>query len=134
MSFEHLLGSGLASHISTISCRVWKLDLRIKEGGVCMRIAAIQMCCEVGNVTANLSNANRLIRSASESGAEFVCTPELFTTGIVSGEMENLAEPIPGPTTRELSRIAEANSVYLVAILRIFTSPLTVCPLAAWSA
>jgi len=85
------------------------------EGDVCMRIAAIQICCEVGNVTANLSNADRLIRSASASGAEFVCAPELFTTGIVFGEMENLAEPIPGPTTRELSKIAKANSVYLVA-------------------
>jgi 5-aminopentanamidase len=80
-----------------------------------MRIAAIQICCEVGNIAANLNNAARLVGSASQDGAEFVCLPELFTTGIVPGEMENLAEPIPGPTTHALAKIAEANSVYVVA-------------------
>jgi predicted amidohydrolase len=80
-----------------------------------MRIAAIQIQCNVGDVAANLHNAERLIRSAREGGAEFVCLPELFTTGIVLGKMEELAEPIPGPTTQELCRIAKANSIYLVA-------------------
>ena len=80
-----------------------------------MRIAAIQICCKVGDVPANLNRAERLVESASVGGAEFVCLPELFTTGIVFGKMDRLAEPIPGPTTQELSRIARTHSVYLVA-------------------
>lgn len=80
-----------------------------------MRIAAIQICCEVGDVAANLNNAERLITSARADGAEFVCLPELFTTGIALGKMDELSEPIPGPTTQALGSIARANSVYLVA-------------------
>ena len=80
-----------------------------------MKIAAIQIQCQVGDVAANLHHVERLIRSARQGGAEFVCLPELFTTGIVLGKMEELAEPIPGPTTQELGRIAKANSIYLVA-------------------
>ena len=80
-----------------------------------MQMAAIQICCEVGDVSANLRNAERLIASASRSGAQFICLPELFTTGVVFGEMAQLAEPIPGPTTRQLGKIAQSNSVHLVA-------------------
>jgi len=47
--------------------------------------------------------------------AEFVCLPELSTTGIVFGKMDKLAEPIPGPTTQEFSKIARTHSVYLIA-------------------
>ena len=79
-----------------------------------MKIAAIQIQCKVGDVAANLSNAERLIQSARGEGAEFVCLPELFTTG-AAPKMEALAEPIPGPTTQEFARIAKANSIYLVA-------------------
>ena len=80
-----------------------------------VRLAAIQICCEVGDVSANLRKVERLIASAGQSGAAFVCLPELFTTGVVFGEMEQLAEPIPGPTTRQLGKIAQSNAVYLVA-------------------
>ncbi len=79
-----------------------------------MKIAAIQIQCKVGDVAANLSNAERLIQSARGDGAELVCLPELFTTG-AAPKMEVLAEPIPGPTTQEFARIAKANSIYLVA-------------------
>ena len=88
--------------------------MRMKEQMV-VRMAAIQICCEVGEVSVNLRNAERLIASASQSNAQFICLPELFTTGVVFGEMEHLAEPIPGPTTRQLGKIAQSNSVYLVA-------------------
>ena len=88
--------------------------IRMKEQ-MEVRMAAIQICCEVGDVSANLRNAERLIKSASQSDARFICLPELFTTGVVFGEMEHLAEPIPGPTTRQLGKIAQSNSVYLVA-------------------
>lgn len=77
-------------------------------------LAAVQTCCEVGDVAKNLANGEKLIRSAADQGAKFVCLPELFTTG-AANNLGDLAEVIPGPTTRELGRIAKENSVYLVA-------------------
>ena len=79
------------------------------------KLAAIQLCCHVGDVDANLKKARNLIQDASKAGAEFVCLPELFSTGTVPDKMHDLAEPIPGPTTDELSQIARGNRVYIVA-------------------
>ena len=79
-----------------------------------VRIAAVQTCCQVGDVAANLSNAQRLVKSATEKGAEFVVLAELFTTGMVFGKMDQLAEPIPGPTTQQLCKIAGESSAYIV--------------------
>ncbi len=79
------------------------------------RLAAIQMCCDVGNVDANVTKAAQLINDASVAGAEFVCLPELFSTGAAGDKMRELAEPIPGPTTKKLMHIASENGVYIVA-------------------
>jgi len=79
------------------------------------RLAAIQISCHVGNIDANLKNVPNLIQDASKAGAEFICLPELFSTGIVPDKMHDLAQPIPGPTTDELGQIAKNNHVYIVA-------------------
>ena len=79
------------------------------------KLAAIQICPKVGDIDANLKKASRLIGDASKAGAEFVCLPELFTTGAVGDKIYELAEPIPGRTTVELACIARDNRVYLVA-------------------
>ena len=79
------------------------------------KLAAIQICPEVGDVNANLEKAGRLISDASKAGAEFVCLPELFSTGAVGDKIYELAEPIPGRTTKELACMAQNNSVYVVA-------------------
>jgi len=79
------------------------------------KLAAIQICPEVGNVDANLEKASRLISDASRAGAEFVCLPELFSTGAVGDRIHELAEPIPGRTTGKLADIAQENRVYVVA-------------------
>jgi len=79
------------------------------------KLAAIQICCHVGDVDANLEKARNLIQDASKAGAEFVCLPELFTTGAAGDKTSALAEPIPGPTTDELADIAKNNHVYIAA-------------------
>ena len=55
-----------------------------------------------------------MIQTAANDGAEFVCLPEMFTTGSTSGQADKFAEAIPGPITQKLGEIAEAHSVYLV--------------------
>ena len=58
------------------------------------------------------------IRAASKKGAQIICLPELFLTQYFcqTEETENfsLAEPIPGPTSETLTRLAKELQVVLV--------------------
>lgn len=64
----------------------------------------------------NLAKAVRMVGEASGKGADIVCLPELFSsTYFPQNESESVrAEPIPGPTSRALSRAAGASKVVLV--------------------
>jgi N-carbamoylputrescine amidase len=66
----------------------------------------------------NLENAMDSIRAASKKGAQIICLPELFLTQYFcqTEETENfsLAEPIPGPTSETLTRLAKELQVVLV--------------------
>ena len=48
-----------------------------------LKVAAIQMDCELGNVDGNLAKAGKLIQEAVEKGAKWVVFPELFNTGYI---------------------------------------------------
>lgn len=45
-----------------------------------LRVAALQMTPKLGDVPANLEQAERLIREAQRQGAEWIVLPEMFTT------------------------------------------------------
>lgn len=67
----------------------------------------------------NLKRAVKFIEKAAKSGADVVCLPELFRSLYFcqkeDPEFFNLAEPIPGHTTRTLSKIAHKNKIVIVA-------------------
>ena len=65
---------------------------------------------------ANLAKALRMIGEAATTGANIVCLPELFSsTYFPQREGETVSpEPIPGPTSRTLSRTASSSKVFLV--------------------
>src|SRR5216684_1090928 len=70
---------------------------------------------------ANLAKAIARIREAARQGASLVCLPELFRTQYI-GQREDhalfdLAEPVPGPTTEKLGKVAKENGVVLIASL-----------------
>jgi N-carbamoylputrescine amidase len=70
---------------------------------------------------ANLGKAVARIREAAQQGASLVCLPELFRTQYI-GQREDhalfdLAEPVPGPTTETLGKIAKENAVVVIASL-----------------
>ena len=46
-----------------------------------IKVAAIQMNCELANVDANLARAEKLLKEAVNQGAKWVVFPELFNTG-----------------------------------------------------
>lgn len=69
----------------------------------------------------NLAKALERIRTAANQGAQIVCLQELFRSRYFCQSEDTacfrLAEPIPGPTTEALSRIAAEYEIVLVASL-----------------
>src|SRR4051812_7786249 len=69
----------------------------------------------------NLERAIAHIRAAAAKGAELVCLPELFQTQYFCQREDlalfDLAEPIPGPTTKRLGEIARELHVVIEASL-----------------
>jgi N-carbamoylputrescine amidase len=86
---------------------------RFKVGLVQMRMTA--------DPAANLAKAIAQVKAAAAQGAALVCLPELFRT-LYIGQREDhalfdLAEPIPGPTTEALGKVArEAGVVVIVSL------------------
>lgn len=85
-----------------------------------IRIGLIQMAC--GPILdENLEKAVQFIRQAAEQGAQLVCLQELFRSQYFCQVEDvtrfDLAEPIPGPTTRRLEEVARSHALVLVASL-----------------
>ncbi|HTP12040.1 MAG TPA: carbon-nitrogen hydrolase [Bacteroidota bacterium] len=69
----------------------------------------------------NLERAIRFIGMAAKKGAKVVCLPELFRSQYFcqreDASLFDLAEPIPGPTTKALGAVAKKLRVALIAPL-----------------
>ena len=67
---------------------------------------------------ANVARAERLVREAARRGAQIICLKELFNAPYFckaqQAERFDLAEPIPGPTTDAMARLAKELAVVLV--------------------
>jgi len=67
----------------------------------------------------NLRRAVTKIEEAARKGANLVCLPELFRSQYFcqteDADAFDLAEPVPGPTTETLGKVAEKLNVVLVA-------------------
>src|SRR5947209_970551 len=83
-------------------------------------LALVQMRCDP-QPAANMQRAEERIREAARAGAQIVCLPELFLSPYfcqtVDLKLFDLAEPIPGPSTERLGRLAKEASVVIVASL-----------------
>lgn len=80
-----------------------------------MRIALCQMDLVKGNVQENRRRTSEWIERAAGEGAELVLLPELATTGYTLGEeFLELAEEIPGETSRLWSEIAARRGVHII--------------------
>lgn len=78
-----------------------------------LKVAAIQMAPVLGDVKANLSQAERLVREAIGRGAQWVVLPEMFTSAAAFHEdMVRAIRPLDGEPARLLERLArEGNAV-----------------------
>jgi N-carbamoylputrescine amidase len=83
-------------------------------------VGLVQMRC-TANKDENLARAEEKIREAAARGAQVISLHELFTGEYFcrteDPELFNLAEPVPGPTSDRLARIAKQENVALVVSL-----------------
>lgn len=81
-------------------------------------IGLVQMAC-APDAAENLAKAAALIKEAARRGAQIVCLQELFRSQYFCQSEENsnfdLAEPVPGPTTEEMGKLARGLDVAIVA-------------------
>jgi len=84
------------------------------------RIGLVQMSC-AADPNENLAKAQWKIREAAARGAQIICLQELFRSQYFCSEenheMFALAEPIPGPSTEALGKLARELSVVIIASL-----------------
>ncbi len=83
-------------------------------------VGLVQMRC-AADPEANLARATELIRRAAAAGGQIICLPELFRSPYFcqcqDPRIFDLAEPIPGPSTERLSRVARETGTVVVASL-----------------
>ncbi|MFM2081423.1 MAG: hypothetical protein RL380_114, partial [Verrucomicrobiota bacterium] len=83
-------------------------------------LGLVQTSCSA-NPEANLKNTLAAVERAAKSGANIICTQELFRSQYFC-QSENhdyfkLAEKIPGPTTDAFQKIAKKHKVVIIASL-----------------
>lgn len=89
------------------------------------RVAAVQMHCSLGDVAANMAQAERLLRDIAGQ-ADVACLPELFTTGYnlddLGEALFDLAEIVPaadgesaGPSVTRLCEMAAELDLAIIA-------------------
>lgn len=82
------------------------------------RIGLVQMAMSP-SPEANVERAIARIREAGKAGASVVCLPELYRSPyfcqLEDASLFDLAEPVPGPSTLALGRVAREEGVVVVA-------------------
>ncbi|HVS64435.1 MAG TPA: carbon-nitrogen hydrolase [Thermoanaerobaculia bacterium] len=82
------------------------------------RIGAVQMAMSA-DLDANVEKAVAMVRDAARQGAEIICLPELYRSPYFcqkeDAELFDLAEPVPGPSTEALGRVAREEGVAVFA-------------------
>jgi N-carbamoylputrescine amidase len=80
-------------------------------------VGLIQMRC-VEQPQKNLDTATALLGKAARNGAQIVCLPELFRSRYFCQSEDHsffkLAEPIPGPTTDALTKLARRHGIAII--------------------
>jgi N-carbamoylputrescine amidase len=80
-------------------------------------IGLIQMRC-TSHASENLQKACTMLEQAAAKGVQVACLPELFLTEYFCQKQDpalfDLAEPIPGPTTQALAKVAKKTGMVIV--------------------
>lgn len=79
------------------------------------KVALAQISCRRGDKTENIRKIEDNVVRAKKQGAELVVFPELSVTGyVLRDQIYELAETIPGRSTKILERLARKTGTYIV--------------------
>src|SRR6202158_4174828 len=85
-----------------------------------LTVGLLQRKCST-DPAANLQSTIEAVREAAKRGAQIVCLEELFRSQYFCREENHdnfaLAEPIPGPSTETLGKVAKELGVVVIASL-----------------
>ncbi|SIN64491.1 N-carbamoylputrescine amidase [Chitinophaga niabensis] len=85
-----------------------------------VKTGIVQMSCSADKAQ-NLAKAIEKVREAAAKGAQIICLQELFTSlyfcDVEDYENFKLAEPVPGPSTEALGKVAAELGVVIIASL-----------------
>jgi N-carbamoylputrescine amidase len=81
-------------------------------------VGLVQMSV-AADLDANLEKAVAKVEEAARLGAQVICLPELFRSQYFcqkeDADLFDLAEPVPGPSTEQLGRVARSHHVTVIA-------------------
>jgi N-carbamoylputrescine amidase len=81
-----------------------------------LKVAAAVMRSAAGGKVENLARMEVLVGEAARRGAQAVCFPEMNVSGYgLRQEMESFAEPIPGPSTEAVLKMAREYDLLILA-------------------
>jgi len=101
-----------------------------------IRVAVVVSSSPVNNTRNNLDGMVKWVKAAEKENAAVICFPEMNITGYSNNkDIIDVAEPVPGNTTRDLLHLAESEQIVILAGIaekdekgRIFASHLVVKP------
>ena len=80
------------------------------------RIAVIVSNARIGKTAENLFRITHWVEKARAESASLVCFPEMQVTGyFIDPETKDLAEPVPGPTSKHLESLARQHNLTILA-------------------
>ena len=84
-----------------------------------VRVGAVQMISEKGEIEANVARALDYCDKATEKGVEMLCLPECASTGFEwlgdgDAAARVYAEPVPGPMVEAFAEKARATGMYII--------------------
>ena len=81
-----------------------------------LRIAAVQMKCQVADVDGNLESIRRITAAAAQQDVKIVCFPELCVCGYNAGDLSTpQPERLDGSSVAALNAIAREHDIMLLA-------------------
>jgi predicted amidohydrolase len=81
-----------------------------------LKVAAAVMRSVVGRKPENLARMEVLVQEAARRGAQAICFPEMNVSGYgLRQEMGSFAEPIPGPSTEAVLKMARKFCLFILA-------------------
>lgn len=79
------------------------------------KVALAQISCRRGDKKANIQKMGEYTARARQQSARLVIFPELSLTGyVIRDELYELAEEVPGPSTKAIEKIAKENGTYII--------------------